>query len=520
MASAALTECAEQRQTRQALGCRDAAPSDGGRTLAARHERCLRLLLLLGVSLRAWHYLSNPSVWHDEAALIVNVIGKDFAELLGPLYFAEAAPPLFLWAEKSVTLLLGDGPRALRLLPFLASAAAVVLFTAVARRVLAPAAALAAVLLFSTADMLGWHACEAKSYAFDVLAAVLLIALASWPLRPRLAAYILLTPPLIFLAYPACFLYGGVLLALLPEVGQTRLRRPWLLYALLAVVVFASFALLVLGPVRAQRCELMTSDWLTKFPPWERPRAVPGWIAASTVEIARYGLKPCGQFLAPLAVVGAWQLWRHGQRRLLVLLVVPIALALVAAFLGAYPYGGSRVLAYAIPAVVLLIAAGTPPALAWLRERSRLAAAVLVVLLVVPAASGLHRAAVPWQRADAAGAAELILTQRRPDDAIVANDWEFAYYFRQFGAHFHLAPAQPLEPGRRLTALGNGRTGFTLAAHDQPAQAQRIWVVAKAPAAADRQAYLDALPAGEFHLRERYEFRRVTVVLLVRATAS
>src|ERR1700748_299826 len=82
----------------------------------------------LGLALRSYHYLRNPSVWHDEAALIVNVLGKGFRELLGPLFFAEAGPPLFLWVERAVSLVLGDSTFALRLLPFLASCAGLLLF--------------------------------------------------------------------------------------------------------------------------------------------------------------------------------------------------------------------------------------------------------------------------------------------------------------------------------------------------------------------------------------------------------
>ena len=74
-------------------------------------------LIALGIALRAFHYLRDPSVWHDEAALIVNVLDKNFASLLGPLRFHEAAPPLFLWLEKAVSLSLGDEPLALRLPP-------------------------------------------------------------------------------------------------------------------------------------------------------------------------------------------------------------------------------------------------------------------------------------------------------------------------------------------------------------------------------------------------------------------
>src|SRR5256885_816545 len=96
--------------------------------------------LALALGLRLFHYARNPSVWHDEAALIVNVLGKGFRELLGPLFLAEAAPPLFLWTERIATLVLGDGTYALRLLPFAASVGGVLAFFSLGRRLLARAA--------------------------------------------------------------------------------------------------------------------------------------------------------------------------------------------------------------------------------------------------------------------------------------------------------------------------------------------------------------------------------------------
>ena len=65
-------------------------------------------VLVVGLGLRLYHYLRDPSMWHDEAALVLNVLQKSFGELLGPLRFAEAAPPLFLWLERAVNLTLGD----------------------------------------------------------------------------------------------------------------------------------------------------------------------------------------------------------------------------------------------------------------------------------------------------------------------------------------------------------------------------------------------------------------------------
>ena len=78
------------------------------------------LLVGLGIALRLYHLLRMPSVWHDEAALLINVLRLDFQQMLGKLLCHEAAPPLFAMSERVMLLLFGDGIVALRMLPFLA----------------------------------------------------------------------------------------------------------------------------------------------------------------------------------------------------------------------------------------------------------------------------------------------------------------------------------------------------------------------------------------------------------------
>src|SRR5436305_401856 len=135
----------------------------------------LPVLVLSGLALRSYHYLRVPAAWHDEAALVVNVLDNDFAGLLGPLRWHEAAPPLFLWIERAVVLILGDDLLALRLFPFLASCVALLLMASLSRSLLPAAAVPWAVFLFAFADPLAWHACEAKPYSSDVLATVRLL---------------------------------------------------------------------------------------------------------------------------------------------------------------------------------------------------------------------------------------------------------------------------------------------------------------------------------------------------------
>jgi hypothetical protein len=452
--------------------------------------------VLIGLALRAYNYARDPSVWHDEAALILNVLGKGFADLLGPLFFSEAAPPLFLWAERAAVLLLGDGTYALRLLPFLGGCAALVLFVPVARGLLRPVAVPWAVFLFAVNDHLLWHASEAKPYSLEVLAAVVLVALwqrtRGWTLARRLLLHAAVAPLVIFLVYPGCFLLGGLMLALLPALWRERRRPgPWLAFAGLALSCGGAFLLLYLGPARAQRDGAMESCWVDAFPPWHRGWwAVPVWVVKSTLDALTYCCYPAGQVLVVLLVVGAVGLWRRGERAVLVLLLAPAGLALVASLLGSYPYCGSRVLVYLTPAVVLLIAAGAPPALAWLRARTRLGSGLLALVVLAAAAMVVYNLAVPSGRADNAAAARCVLAERRPGDVVAGNAWEHRYYFRHLGQ------------------------GFTDESHPAPPRSGRLWLVVTAAKPRDREEMLRGLaPAGWEAVRRR-EFYRTTVLLL------
>jgi hypothetical protein len=471
----------------------ESSPRAGNRW--ARAVPWTACLVALGLGLRCYHYLRDPSMWHDEAALALNVLDKDFPRLLGPLAFAEAAPPLFLWVEKAATLLLGDGTYALRLAPFLASCAALLLLAGVARRLLPAPAVPWAVLLFACSDNLLWHACEAKPYAGDVFCAAALLAVYAgthgWPLARRLGVFCLLAPVLIVLSYPGCFLCGGLLVALLPEVARARRGTAWLGYGLLALVVAGAFTALFLGPVRAQRCEEMARCWVDHFPPWDRPWKVPLWAAASVCEVGRYCCRPTGQVLTAAAVLGTYLLWRR-QRALAALLTVPTGLALVASCLHAYPFGGTRVLVYSAPAFVLLVAEGAAVLGEWCRSRARLAPVALAAVLLTPAALTAYRVVCPWERADCAGASAYVLARRRPADPVTANHWEYLYYFRHLGPNLTPLTPVPPPPGARLWLVLSGGT-----------PPERLWIAGR-------------LAPGDWQPLERREFTRTTVFLLRR----
>lgn len=464
------------------------------------HPTGSRPLLLLaavaaGCGLRAYHYFRCPVVWHDEAALILNALRLPATALTGPLLYAEAAPPLFLAAEWAIARTLGDGVLALRLLPFLASVLAVVLFADLCRRTLPTHGAALAVGLFAVSDRLLWHACEAKPYALDVFAAVL----AAWwfvrtegvPLARRCVPLVALAPVVVWSSYPACFVLGGLVLGLAP--AALRSGRTGQVTFLLAVgSLLAGFGLLVRGPVAAQRCEAMDSCWTAHFPDWSRPQTVPSWVVTQTFEVGRYCLLPLGQVCVVWAGLGAGVVWRRPNGpELVTVLVAPLGAALTAALLHQYPYGGMRVEAFAAPALCLLTGAGVAVYLSRLAVRYRWAAVLAGLTLLPPFALTAYRLVVPWPRIATEEAVRFVRAHRQPDEPIFGNLWEQEYYFRG-------------DPGFRLWH-GEFRS--------DEAQARRAWVVhADDPPPAD---YPMPLPHGWQAVRATV-FERVTVFELRR----
>ncbi len=469
----------------------------------AKQRRSIYLALTLavvavGLSLRCYHYGRAPSVWHDEAALIVNVLERDFGQLLGPLTFSEAAPPLFLWLEKAITLVFGEGVYALRAVPFLASCASLVALTVLSRRRLEPAAWPCAALLLACSDRLLWHGCEAKQYSVEVLVAILLLLvyeqLKVWPICRRQIAFACLAPVVIWLAYPAVFLFGGVAIAFLIEVWSLRQRSAWLGFVILCLVIVVSFAFLVLGPIAEQRDVHIVNCWarMGKFPDLQRAETVPIWTITSSADLFGYCFRPIGHLCLPLAVVGGILLYQHYGARWLALLVVPILLAYVASFLRAYPFGGSRVMAYCAPALAMLAAAGIPPTMRWLRSRNQLATGLLFIFLAIMPGWAVYRIVVPWDRADSDRAAAFVLANRSVNDLVTSNHWEYRYYFRKLEM-----------------------THVPLQDFSVPA-VERFWVVATAAEARDRNEIIEQLKGGKWRIITQREFRRTSVVLLKR----
>lgn len=425
---------AHETQLRNAEGLRE--PMAGGAGLPTSRWM-VPGLVLAGIICRIVQYLWDRSFWVDEASLVLNIRHKTAAELLGKLDYHQAAPPLFLLAERGMYRLLGGSELSLRLLPLLAGCAAVVLFAVLARRMLTPWAAVVALALFCFSDRLIWHATETKQYGIDVLAAVVLTTIAlgrGGADQPRglprnLIALCGAAALAVWCSYPAVLVFAGCSLALLPGMIRRGIRG-WLYYFACNLIVLISFAALM-WVIHAQQSQSLAEYWAEDFVPLRRPLVIPQWLGRHLFSMCNYAAEPLGFLTLPCTVLGAVWMARRGELRHMALLLNPIGMNLLAASVGRYPFDGSRVTVYLAPAVLLLSGAGAMAIVEWATDSARkLAVIPPAALALISAGGAAFHLVAPRDRGHIRPAIAFVREHAGKDDAI------YALLYREFQCYW------------------------------------------------------------------------------------
>jgi hypothetical protein len=387
------------------------APADVETQHSARLARATWGFVALGVLLRIFRYAMDYPLWWDEAFVAVNFIRRDYLELLRPLDYGQVCPILFLWAELTVVKLLGFSEWSLRLFPLSCAVAGVVLFRHVASLVVRGAPLLLAVAIFAVSYHPIRHAADVKPYASDLLAALIVLAAAvEWLCRPRRAGWIwalaAVTPIALALSHPSIFVAGGVALGLAPTVARAGRREIWLAYAAFTVCMFGAFFALYVAFTGAQAgatLSAMQPRWSAGFPPLDSASRLARWLV--TVHTGDVFAYPCGgergasSLTLLLFAVGAVLFWCSRKRGVLLIFLAPFGMALAAAALKRYPYGGvidgspARIMQFLAPSICLLAGVGSAGLLACLRAPAFRRRAVRIVLLLLAAIGSVPLAA-------------------------------------------------------------------------------------------------------------------------------
>ncbi len=415
------------------------------------------ILVLLGVGWRLTRYFLQFPIWGDEAHLALNILDRDYLGLTQPLRFVQAAPILFLWAERAVFETLGGSELALRLLSVLAGLGGLLLFWRMAKFALPPLPAALSVGILAVSYYPVRHSCEVKPYGIDLFASVVFLGLAvGWIRQPERMRWplllTLLTPLLLGISYPAVIIAGSVVLAMLPTMAAATWKQRGF-YAVFAAVMLGSFLGYYLLIGAAQYHSTGGGDsvfYQDTFPPSE-PLAVCRWLlSVHTGNMLAYpaGSHSGGSTLtALLCLAGIAWLMRSRQWSLLVLCVSPFVLTLIASALRRYPYGDSaRFEQHLAPVICLLAGCGMAAVIEYFAKSAasrRRAIVMAMSVLALVGAVGLGRDVFKPYKTEgdqlARHVLEGIVEQAGPQDQVVVMDPAeclsppMEWYLRQLG---------------------------------------------------------------------------------------
>ena len=331
-------------------------------------------VLGVGVAWRLIRWSLQMPIWGDEAMIANNVIGRSWAELLGPLENNQVSPILFLWGQSAMIEWFGTSELSVRFLPTVASIVALLSFFAMAKRHFEPLHAILSTGVLAVTYFAIRHGSEFKPYSLDLLASVCVVAFGLEWIRSGYQRRLLVLgccaiPVLLGASYPVVFVLGGLVLMVFAGACLRRDKRWMLSSVVIASVLVSCFLAVLLAMVEKQTTTGLQDYWQFAFPPRE-PLSLLAWLVSiHTGNLFAYpiGGENGGSAFAFLAfVAGAIVLWKQRKCELLVLLLAPFALTLFAAFLQRYPYGGeARVAQHLAPMICILAGLGLSYLLQW-----------------------------------------------------------------------------------------------------------------------------------------------------------
>lgn len=483
---------------------------------APDRERILQSLSILGVLfgaiVRLVQYLSNRSLWEDEANLALNIVNRSYLELLQPLDDNQAAPPGFLFIEKFAIQTLGNSEYALRLFPLIAGIVSLILFYKLATRYSSTVAAPIAIALFACLKYTLYYASEVKQYSSDVMVA-LLLALLLIPLRQQVLNWKqqwglgLLGAAFIWLSHPTVFVLAGI------EIGYfliTTSKQRWriLLNRLpLYLTWLLSFAGLYWLTIRNTLSnETLTDSWNTRYP---NSLLDVSWLFDA---FGRFFYNPLGFLgitdgIAIVAFVIGCVAYYRRNRILLLVLTAPMIMTIVASYLEKYPFR-ERLVLFLVPFALLIIAEGV----AFLLTQPRRYQPVLILglfllsaIVVPPVLQAGHLLVRPTQIEEIRPVVAYVKAHQQPGDQLYvyrSGINQFLYYAPQFGYapdNYVLGENSLATGSRRNPELSEaGVKRFRREVRQLRRQGQRVWFVFCRASEVEEQAFLSVMePIGQ-----------------------
>lgn len=362
------------------------------------HRAFLLLTIAYAYVLAIVQFAFARSFWCDEAAIALNVLKRDYLELMQPLDDLQGAPILYLWTLKTMTLLFGTGEQSLRLPSLLAYLLSVPLMLALLRRTMKnELAVMAGLAFFVLNSRLLFYAGELKPYMGDIVWTLILtltVVYDRWSLHRRIIALAVIgklaifSSNAMFAVLPMIFLL--VLFRERDHWGHSFFRQMFMMGITWTAAVGIFLIVFVkdhpsTGPLRAmfrktkqippsnlfssesiefwaKSCKNLKRDFLLGVNNVYQTDQIPSKLQKT--EIQFHALYPVTFKiihtidLLIFAILGLMFLWGVSkQQRSRLLWLLPLFIHGTLTYLGLFPLA-NRLLMYAYPLIILVLATG------------------------------------------------------------------------------------------------------------------------------------------------------------------
>ena len=427
---------------------------------------CVAAFAVLGVILRLRQYSFNRALWIDEACLVLNILEKTPRQLLGPLDYAQNSPLAFLVSTKYVTMFFGDSEYALRLIPLLAGLAtlplAVWLATKIARA--NPEARqwsiLTGIAMFATAKHLIYYSSEVRHYSLDILFVCIFYLLIFGengglnhsPCRIFTLALVGLIG--IWFSLASIFILAGISLVFLGDRLIAKDRQGvigWILCGGAWGIAFLSHTTIHNWNIAARDLgdEINVYNAMSFMPLPPQSFADLKWFREAFERLFYFpgGFTYSG--LAGFAFLAGLISWWKRDKRLCMVMTLPVLLALVASGMHRYPFR-DRYNLFLIPLIFLAIAEGIGFLAEAFQNRTRWIPAILTLLLIIqPFAHGSMYLAKPRGGYQIKPLMERLRADMQPGDILYVPLIEVhpvMYYAKKYGIGDKDIEYEPRQP--------------------------------------------------------------------------
>jgi hypothetical protein len=302
-------------------------------------------VMLFAVVLSLIQFLCNRSLWLDEAMLALNIINKSYIQLLQPLDYTQVAPIAFLQIEKVFSTLIPNSEFGLRIFPLLCFWASVYLFYKITLILTKDAKiSLFAISLFCLNTSLMYYSSEIKQYMSDVFVCLLLYFILLKEYKNFSNRFILLAvfgTTAIFLSNVSVIVLSTIAVYLIIEQIKTKRTNYWgLAIPFITWAVVCGFYYLRFIYNHPSK-DTMLVYWIDCFMPLNIFEADFWNFCFYKTKMVFSTLLPFGNlWIATLLffIIGLYSLIKNKNRKILLLLLLPLVLQLVLSAFKIYPF--------------------------------------------------------------------------------------------------------------------------------------------------------------------------------------